>query len=82
MGKKALDNFQIDKLCKKLFGEKWGGCYPIDEVPVKPYNNIHYFIVNTSTSKQQGEHWLGLSIHGHKAYIYDSYGRHSENIYK
>jgi hypothetical protein len=80
LGKKALYDNQIDRVASALFGSKWGGCFPIDQVPIKPYKSTHYFVLNTATSNESGEHWIALVIDKSNAYIYDSFGRQSRNL--
>ena len=82
IGNKALYDDEINNICKKLFGSKWGGAYAIDQIPVKKYNDIHYFIVNTDKSNGKGEHWVAVVLHKQNCYIYDSFGRHSTSILK
>ena len=82
IGNKALFDDQINSICSKLFGSKWAGAYAVDKIPIKKYNEIHYFIVNTDKSNEAGEHWVAVVLHKSNAYLYDSFGRKSINILK
>ena len=82
VGKKAMYNDTLDKICKGLFKSRYIGTYLLDKVPIKKYPSTSYFIINTSKSNEDGEHWIALVLHGSNAYIYDSFGRKSENIIK
>ena len=82
IGSKALYDDEINSICHKLFGSKWYGAYAIDQIPVKKYNEIHYFIVNTDKQNGKGEHWVAVVLHKQNCYIYDSFGRHSTSILK
>ena len=78
IGNKALYDDEINSICHKLFGSKWGGAHAVDQIPIKKYNDIHYFIVNTDKSNEAGTHWCALALHKQNCYIYDSVGRKTE----
>lgn len=82
IGNKAMYDDEINNICSKLFGSKWAGAYAVDQIPIKKYNEIHYFIVNTAKSNESGEHWVAVVLHKQNCYIYDSFGRHSISILK
>lgn len=77
-GKKALYNDQLDNICTKLFGSKYLGTHPQDQVVLKP----GYQIINVDTSKQSGSHWVGIYQTQNTVYIYDSFGRPSSTLLK
>ena len=81
VGKKALDNFQLEKLGKELIGSKFIGIFAQNELPEKN----GYMIVNTDTSKKINSnkaHWIGVYQTPKTLYIYDSFGRHTKNVLK
>ena len=51
-----------------------------------PQNKVSYKqgyqIVNTSSSKQRGLHWVALYVTARTVYVFDSYGRPSSNLLK
>lgn len=76
-GRKALYSDKIDEIGKDLFKTKWIGCYPQDKVKFKK----GFQIINNHTSKQAGEHWISIYITKNMTvYIYDSFGRKSEDL--
>ena len=77
LGKGALMDIKITKVCKKLFGNKYLGTYSQDKVPV---NHLGYCIVNVDTSHMKGSHWVALVFTPHHCYVYDSFGRQAENL--
>ena len=82
IGNKALYDDEINNICHKLFGSKWGGAHAVDKIPIKKYSDIHYFIINTDKSNEAGTHWVAVVLHKSNAYLYDSFGRKTENILK
>ena len=82
LGNKAMDNITLNRVCSSLFKSRWIGCYAVDEVPLRNYDDIHYMIVNTDTKKQSGHQWVAVLIKQHKCYIWDSYARNSNKILK
>ena len=78
-GYKPLDNFQIDKYCKKLFGRKYYKCLSVDSpIPKKDC----YFVINTDRMSGSGIHWCSGIKKGKNVYLYDSYGRRANRILK
>ncbi len=81
LGKKALADNQINKLCKELFGSKWKGVFPQDRLKTTP----GYYIINSDTSKHinsDSSHWLAVVQTKTILYIYDSFGRHTDHVLK
>ena len=75
-GRIALDNFQINKECEKLFGKKYNGCWLQDEsFPIKN----GFYILNTDIRNNVGKHWVGVYLTDLSCSLYDSFGR---NIHK
>jgi len=81
LGKGALDNVQLDELGKKLFGKKYLGTFAQDELPTRS----GYLIINVDTSKKintDRAHWVAIKQTPKTLYVYDSFGRLTENILK
>ena len=79
LGKKALSDDQLDKLGKQMIGDKYIGTFAQDKLPM----TSGYFIVNVDTSKRintDKAHWIGIYQTEKCMYVYDSYGRHTENV--
>ena len=77
MGKKALTNNEITKVCKKLFKRKYIGTYAQDDMPLGLEG---YMIVNVDVTGQPGSHWVALILDKHHCYVYDSFGRKTEDL--
>jgi hypothetical protein len=81
LGKKALDDVQLNKLGKELFGKKFIGVFSQDQLPTRS----GYYIINTDTSKKinsNSAHWVAIVQTKKTLYIYDSFGRFSKNVLK
>lgn len=79
LGRRALYNDEIDAICQRLFGKRWGGCHPSDKLPLKP--NI-YYIANTGNQRSNGIHWVSCVTTKTRVYVYDSFSRHPSNLLK
>ena len=77
LGKKALLSDQLSKMGKKLFGKKYLGTYPQDKFPI---GLDGYCIINTDVAGKQGEHWVALVFEPKKCFVYDSFGRLTQNL--
>jgi hypothetical protein len=74
LGRKALADDQINKLCKELFGSKWKGVFPQDRLKTAS----GYYIINTDSSKHinsDSSHWVAIKMTKSTMYVYDSFGR-------
>jgi hypothetical protein len=71
---------QLNEMCDYLFGNRFQGTFPADMVP--PLNNNEMCILNTSESKEGGEHWVGLLQEKGKIYFFDTYNRPPHKITK
>ena len=80
-GIKALDNFQLTSIGKKLIGRKFCGVYAYDQYPIHK-QDCTYAIINTDNSRQSGTHWIGVYKRDKTLYIFDSFGRFSRNVLK
>lgn len=67
-----MDTLELDQALANVSG--FIGAFSFDELPTKP-NGEFSVIINTDSSKGQGEHWLALVRKGSMYYFYDSYGR-------
>jgi hypothetical protein len=72
LGNQALDDGQINKLCRHLFLSKWGGCMGEAKFELSGQSN-KFYVLNTS---KVGTHWVAVVVGGAKTiYVYDSFGR-------
>src|SRR5690606_11740874 len=71
LGSKALDDFTINRVGRKLF-PAWGGVFPSDRVKLLPF---HYVVINVDPHDKKGSHWLACYSTNKRAYLWDSYGR-------
>ncbi len=78
IGNKSTDSLQLNQLGKKLFGNKFLGCYPIDQIPVMKQGQ--YCILNQDKTGGPGIHWLGCYKNNNHYNIYDSFGRSSDKL--
>lgn len=61
-------------------GKRFRGVYPKDVVgEVLRRSGSGIYVFNTHPAGMPGEHWIGISIQGNRAYYFDSYGRHPSN---
>jgi hypothetical protein len=68
------------KVGKKLFGTKFIGVFPSDEIPNKIKKN-HMAIVNLDTSNQGGSHWVSIcKDNSNTIWVYDSFARKTYSI--
>ena len=79
LGKDTTYLHQLDQFGKSLFGKKFKGCYPSDQIP-KLTDLEPYCILNLDNSKQKGSHWVGVCKDGNETFIYDSFGRANKKI--
>ena len=77
--RKGLFGSQIEKLGKRLFGNKWIGTHSVDKYPL---SKTGYGIINTDTEKGKGIHWIAIYSTPKKIYVYDSFGRKSADVLK
>ena len=52
------NNIELNKLGKKLLGDKFLNVYMANKLP--RMKNNEYCIINNKSSKSHGEHWLAL----------------------
>lgn len=78
-GSKETNNFQLLKIGKKLFGNRFKGVYASDRIPV--LKKGEFSIVNLDDSNKPGSHWIAIARENNKmSYIYDSFGRKTYKI--
>ena len=80
VGSNAMSDVTINQICSKLFPDNWGGCYSVNNLPIKSYKNTHYFIINTDISSKPGKHWCAIVIHKNICYVWDSFSRDLNKI--
>ena len=81
LGRKALADDQINKLCKELFGSKFKGVYPQDRLKT----TTGMYILNTDKSthiNSDSSHWVAVVQTKTTLYVYDSFGRLTKNVLK
>ena len=71
-----MDTLQIDN---KITVPGFLGAFPYNELPEKPKSDMFSLVINTESSKEQGEHWLVLLYKKPCFYFLDSYGRSLHN---
>lgn len=49
---------QLNQIGASLFGEKYLGTYPRDDIPLERMKPGDMVIINTDTSAQPGQHWM------------------------
>ena len=76
LGKKGLYNDTIDNIGKDLFHSRCQGCHASDQIVCKP----GYQIIKVDNSKQPGSHWLAIYQTNKNCYIFDSFGRPSNQL--
>ena len=75
LGNHALNNTELDDVCKNLFGSKYKGSYPVDaKFPMRP----GFFIFNTDIASGPGIHWIAGYATKTIFYLYDSFARDPE----
>jgi hypothetical protein len=67
------NNIQLNKLGKKLFGDRYKGTVMSDQIPM--LKNGEMCIINTDPSSKKGMHWIALYSFNNRKYFYDSFGR-------
>ena len=77
----TTDNYELNTLCKALFGDLFIGVFSSNEFPKYIRNNQMFIINNKSSRVQEGEHWIAFiksdknKDHKSRLYGYDSYNR-------
>lgn len=72
------NTLQLDKMARQLFSNNtYLGTFPINQVPTKRFNHnrLQHFIINTQTSNLPGQHWIAVSLHQRRAYVFDPFGQ-------
>lgn len=82
VGNDITYNDQLEKYANIYIPKKYNflGVYPQDILPnYQKYDQCCY-IINTSPSTKEGEHWIGIWRENDKNYMYDSFGRNPERL--
>lgn len=74
LGNKVTDNFQLDDVGKKLFGNNWAGVHSADSIPVLT-SHKNKCVFNLDKKGGRGTHWCSLYFCNGKTYFFDSFGR-------
>lgn len=63
---------QLNQIGGSLFGEKFLGAYPRDDIPLDRLKPGDMVIINTDTSDQPGQHWMPFArgLKKRSAYYY------------
>lgn len=78
LGDKSTYGSDLDIVCRRLFGSKFAGVFPVDRLQ---FGSGIYAIVNLDTSDKPGSHWCGcIKQSNSKLLVYDSFGRKSKKI--
>ena len=56
------------------------GTFAFDELPKQPSSELFSLVVNTSSSREPGDHWLCLVYKKSVYYFLDSYGRDLQDL--
>ena len=79
LGKGETSSYELNKLCSRLFGNRFAGVYACNQIP-KLNNIIDMCILNTDPSYMSGEHWVSVIFKDGVIYVYDSFGRKTKKI--
>lgn len=79
LGIEPTTDEQLTRVGRELFNTKYIGTFPQDYKP-KASPKRQYFIINTHTSGQPGEHWVAIVKNGKTYYIYDSFARSASKL--
>lgn len=78
LGKGSTTNFELDKIGKRVLGDKYIGTFSSDQIP--RMKNSECCIANLDDSSKGGSHWVGLYKNKNNIIVYDSFGRKSKDI--
>lgn len=70
---------QLDQIGKGLFGDKFLGSFPRDDIPLDAMKPGDMVIINTDTSTQPGQHWMPMArgvISKHSYYYHDPFAKY------
>ena len=74
----GTNNFELEKVGRKLIGSKFIGVYASDKIPKDKQG---YFICNLDQSNMGGSHWVGVVRDQDGTMVYDSFGRDTKEIF-
>ena len=78
IGDNSTTNITLNRLCKRIFGDRFIGVFCADEKFRLKDNQC--CIVNTDPSYKSGVHWCSLYKYKSKIYFFDSFGRHYTSL--
>lgn len=76
----TTNNYELDKLCYKIFGDDYQGTYSANNIRNEPKNNGECMIINTQNAENRGEHWLAVYNECGKNYVFDTYARNYKDL--
>ncbi len=77
-GNAETNSDELNKIGKKMFGGRFIGVYPSDQIPIMKHKQ--YAIINLDDSSEVGSHWVSAIKEGKKTLVYDSFGRKTFKI--
>lgn len=78
MGNGVTYGSDLKKICKQLF-PNFIGVFAQDEKQPDQYEKCCY-ILNTSNTNENGEHWVAVWNENNNIYVFDSFGRSIERL--
>lgn len=77
---KITTNIQLEELCQYLFEDSFLGVFSSNNYPKTNLKDGDCFIMNTSSSREEGQHWISCYVdkdHINKdgLIVFDSFGR-------
>ena len=80
VGDNSTTNITLNKLCKKIFGNRFIGVFCADET--FRLRDGECCIINTDPTYKSGVHWCSLYKYRGITYFFDSFGRHYTSLSK
>ena len=80
IGDKSTTNITLNKLCKKIFENRFIGVFCSNEK--FQLRDGECCIINTDPSYKSGLHWCSLYKYRGIIYFFDSFGRHYQSLSK
>lgn len=78
----TTNNYELDKLCYKIFGDDYKGTYSANNIKHEPKRNGECMIVNNQNVEEGGEHWMAVYNECGKNYLFDTYSRDYKSLNK
>ena len=82
LGRIALDEDQVDRAGRGLFGAHWHGVFHLGNFKPRKRTRGSYAVINTArTDTSAGYHWLGAyTTPSGVTYLWDSFGRNIKKL--